>query len=962
MSDDYVPVCYYTSWPDVSDNLNSNSLSALTVNIRSLKSKFSELSAHLSSVKFRFTIIAVTETWLHKDNDLAYELPGYKSHSIYRENQLGGGIKLYYLDMINVNIVDTFTGIFESCEILTAKASINGIGNLFVSCIYRPPNKPLPGFLNYLPEIYDFLCDKKSVLLGDFNIDLCNNYDNIVTHYCDIGYSYGFNNEVNIKTYVSPITGQDKSILDHIWHNLTFKCVTFVIRPALSDHYSVVTVFDTTINEQLTRIRFRDFSRHNIDIFKTQMVTEVNYFNPTTINANEHAEYIINFLTELLNKYFPIKVKDLNPKKLKMPWISKSITKCIDKKHKWYNMLKRGQITMNSYKKYCYALRDLLRMAEEDYIKYKLYELSSDSAANWKIINGLLGKKSSCISNYFIIGDDEIYDPTIIANNFNQYFVEYPQSLLSNLRQSNRDYSQIISIVEDRIFEFDHCNESEIRSMIMLLKNKGNLCDISVKFLKLCIDFISNILCKLFNQCIDEALYPDCFKTSRVTPIFKKGLRTKIENHRPISILCNIGKVFDSIIHDRFTNYFINNNILSDNQFGFRKNRNTELACIQLIDKILPSFTNGCYCICVFLDFSACFDTISRPILFEKLQRYGVRGSSLEFVKSYFCNRKQYVVYSGMESDILHQTLGTIQGSKNGPRFFDVYSNDINFLLNDNQNVLYADDTTIVYVNDDLDVLTRHVNEVLALLFDWCCFNKMIINPSKSQYILLTNKSVVTDPILNLGDDTIERVSGCRYLGMYIDDKLKYHDQVDHITSKLRQYRGVTFRLHRYIDKKSATKIYYSMIYSTITYCITVWGGLLYCTQRGEGIQSLQTRIVKNLFYQFTPYNICVFKANKILKLVDVYKLYVSMYMYKVINLGLCPTLSNNLDLRQFNHDHDTRNRSNLIPPYPRVENIRLNYKYMFPVIWNSIPNAIKQLNSLSGFKRKLIEHFLGQY
>ena len=67
-----------------------------------------------------------------------------------------------------------------------------------------------------------------------------------------------------------------------------------------------------------------------------------------------------------------------------------------------------------------------------------------------------------------------------------------------------------------------------------------------------------------------------------------------------------------------------------------------------MIEKILPAFADGDYCICVFLDFSACFDTIN------KLERYGVGGDSLQFVKSYFSNRKQYVVYSGVNSCLLY--------------------------------------------------------------------------------------------------------------------------------------------------------------------------------------------------------------------------------------------------------------------------------------------------------------------
>ena len=84
-----------------------------------------------------------------------------------------------------------------------------------------------------------------------------------------------------------------------------------------------------------------------------------------------------------------------------------------------------------------------------------------------------------------------------------------------------------------------------------------------------------------------------------------------------------------------------------------------------------------------------------------------MRGTSLDFIKSYFHGREQFVEFSNVKSSVIGQELGTIQGSKNGPRFFDIYSNDMNFLLNDNQNILYADDTTIVYVHENLNVLTE---------------------------------------------------------------------------------------------------------------------------------------------------------------------------------------------------------------------------------------------------------------
>ena len=84
--------------------------------------------------------------------------------------------------------------------------------------------------------------------------------------------------------------------------------------------------------------------------------------------------------------------------------------------------------------------------------------------------------------------------------------------------------------------------------------------------------------------------------------------------------------------------------------------------------------------------------------------------------------------------------------------------------------------------------------------------------------------------------------------------------------------------------------------------------------------------------------------------------------MFKIVKLGLYTMLRDYLDISEYTHEHSTRNRTNFIPPFPRVDNVRLNYKYTFPVIWNEIPNAIKDSNSLSIFKRDLKNYFLIQY
>ena len=104
------------------------------------------------------------------------------------------------------------------------------------------------------------------------------------------------------------------------------------------------------------------------------------------------------------------------------------------------------------------------------------------------------------------------------------------------------------------------------------------------------------------------------------------------------------------------------------------------------------------YALCIFLDYSACFDTVSRDLLLGKLYDYGVRGVCYNFLKSYFTDRKQYVLFGDTCSTTKPQSLGVVQGSKTGPLFWDIYSSDFNSLCLEGENILYADDTCLVYV------------------------------------------------------------------------------------------------------------------------------------------------------------------------------------------------------------------------------------------------------------------------
>ena len=953
------------TWKDVGKKIKNN-LSFMTINVRSISNKFSEILSYIESIKEKTSFILITETWLNRNTDVTFEIPGYKSFNYYRNDhsereRIGGGMKLYVLEQINASTIDIPNS--TSCESLFVNCIIPGLGKIGICCIYRPPCRQVDNineFLLYMEELLNLQGRNRLLVFGDFNFNTLKQNDLNVQRYVNLFNSYGLQNEISLPTYICPSDLSEKSCIDHIWHNLSISCNSFVIEPAIADHYAALTVFKTIIEKKPIKLNFRDFSTRNVANYLENISTEFSNIRIKN-EPNEYATYLSEFLLNLLNKYFPIKTKTIAHKRIMTPWITDRIKKCIDKKHRLYRMVRDNRITLRCYKKYCKTLRSLLRIARNRYYSKKLISLGNNMKKNWRMINKLLNKSRKLLPDTFILDGVNCTNPETIAQKFNEYFVSHPKNIHEKVKNSSIDFSYLVKSSRDSM-SFTKCTVIEVAKEISSLKKQGGLHDIPARFLKISNSYVSDLLCRLFNQCIEKGVFPDVLKTAQITPVHKKGPTNEFHNYRPISVLLNIGKIFESIIQKRLFNYFESKGFLGANQFGFRKARNTELAVFTLIERVLPAFEKNQFAICIFLDYSACFDTISRNLLLNKLSKYGIRGEQFQLMKSYFSNRRQYVKFGESSSSVINQTLGVIQGSRCGPLYYDIYTSELAHLCKADEFVMFADDTCLIYTGNDLNTLTNSVNNRLSTVFEWCCFNKLSLNPNKCSYMLLTNKNVVSEPIIKLNEEKLNRTSEFKYLGIYLDDKLKYQKHVENLCERVSRLCGVSYRLQRLLDIKSAKNVYYSCIYSILIYCISVWGGILQCTQRGKRLIKLHERSVKNLFSLFYPRAPCIFKEMNILKLKDIHSLYIGIYMFKVVKLNQVPTLQLNLDLTYPNHGYETRNRNDPLCPFPRVTSIRLSFKYQCVNIWNEIPDNIKETNSLKNFKKRLTQYFIDQY
>ena len=188
-------------------------------------------------------------------------------------------------------------------------------------------------------------------------------------------------------------------------------------------------------------------------------------------------------------------------------------------------------------------------------------------------------------------------------------------------------------------------------------------------------------------------------------------------------------------MHKRLYNFLGDHNILY-NQFGFQKNISTSVALIQITEKIKEAIDNRKYGCGLFIDLRKAFDIVNHAILLTKMEHYGIRGTALEWFKSYLNNRKQYVYINGETSQLKDITCGVPQGSVLGPLLFLIYINDLPNISEVLQLFLFADDTNIYYEAELPEKLELVINKELKKLQTWLVVNRLSLNIDKTNFIV----------------------------------------------------------------------------------------------------------------------------------------------------------------------------------------------------------------------------------
>ena len=353
------------------------------------------------------------------------------------------------------------------------------------------------------------------------------------------------------------------------------------------------------------------------------------------------------------------------------------------------------------------------------------------------------------------------------------------------------------------------------------------------------------------------------------------------------------------------------------------------------------------------MDFKKAFDTVDHQVLRYKLQAVGITGDLHEWIIDYLSDRKQYVEINGVRSSIRIVEISVPQGSLLGPRLYAVYANDLPGATVLGYIHMFADDTTIYYIGKEIEEIVDILNLMLKDFEVWCSKNRLTVHTGKTEAMIISARPF-TGPMrpIILGKSYIQFTTKTTCLGVVIDNKLSWRPHIDSLHKK---YGGKLKFLKRMkgLPTSVLEEVYYKGIVPSVTYGIAVWGTCSISIFNDR--EQLHIKAAK-LIYKIpseTP-DLDVLRIANWKPLNYIYKRRLATLMYQVKAKTLHEPLTDLFELNKNDDRYSLRNKND----YSRIrynnEYGRNSVRYRGPIVWNNIPQNIKDAETQQSFKAKL--------
>lgn len=306
---------------------------------------------------------------------------------------------------------------------------------------------------------------------------------------------------------------------------------------------------------------------------------------------------------------------------------------------------------------------------------------------------------------------------------------------------------------------------------------------VPILLLKTAVLAIALSISTCFNTMIDTSDFPDELLKGKLKLIHKCG-DFDIDNFRGLTLLPSLSKVFEELLLRQLYAYLEGIDLFVGNQFGFLKDSSCQSAALQLVDFIKSNYKKKLVAV-MFIDLKKAFDTVDPKRLVRKLKRQGLSDSATKLMLSYLQNRRTATSIGTNSSNFRNVNVGVAQGSKLGPLHFIIYINDMLNLDLIGELVLYADDAALIYALVSAIDLQNAMQHDADMLHEWLCRNVLSLNAAKTCYVYFGKAKDIADMRIVVDGVGIGRVNKYKYLGLVIDEDLKFHAHVDHVKKQI---------------------------------------------------------------------------------------------------------------------------------------------------------------------------------
>lgn len=481
--------------------------------------------------------------------------------------------------------------------------------------------------------------------------------------------------------------------------------------------------------------------------------------------------------------------------------------------------------------------------------------------------------------------------------------------------------------------KFVNVDQEEIYKIVISMRSKAYVRDkINITMIQLCMPYLLPFLTHIINMCIENSYFPSEWKHAFVIPTPNVKQPKEYGQLRSISILPALSKILEKVLKTQIRNFINQNNILPLKQSCFRPGYSCATALADLVDDILRAQDNNKLSILILLDYTKAFDMLNHQILLATLSHLGFGMSAISLISSFLCDRKQQVVLGSVYSESAEVKTGVPEGSILGPLLYTLYTSKFHESIKTCEYHLYADDTQLYYSFNyqETETAIKLINKDLKNIYDTSLRHLLQINPKKCYAILFGGrKNAILDKFnINIGGTPIEISEKCKSLGVIIDSKLKFKENITPLGRRAYASLKMIFSHRSYLSVKTKRTLCESLVLSHFNHCDVVYAPCLNGgeRQRIQKVQNSCLRFINGL--DWGSHVSHKLKNAGWLDMVSRRQHHLACLCLKIVKFGTPPYLLAKLEYRTDVHHLNLRRRNTISIPKHRGERFKGSFSY----------------------------------